>query len=241
VVVNTSDPDGDSLTVDWSVSGGSINDIHANPMNWTTPSAAGDYDITALVDDGNGGTATLTKSVEVLSALPPPVFNTNVPHVSAEGGFVVDGGPVNTNTTLYAGDYTNNKTSKGFISYDITGLSGTTITNANIAFTLKKKWDDPSFYGNLYVNTLYWGATPIYQALFSTSGTVIQGFSSSGSGNFTCNATKLKEELQKAINDGKPRFQVRIHFSGAISDNNNDYDGWEYSQNQVILNVTGHH
>ena len=42
VFVNTSDPDGDPLSVKWNVSGGSINDIHANPMNWTTPVAAGD-------------------------------------------------------------------------------------------------------------------------------------------------------------------------------------------------------
>ena len=75
--------------------------------------------------------------------------------------------------------------------------------------------------------------------MFGDSGTVIQGFSSSGTGNFICSHTKLKEELQKAINDGKTRFQIRIHFTGSLTDGSGDWDGWEYNQSEVTLNVTG--
>ena len=239
VVVNTSDPDGDALAVTWSVSGGSISDVNSNPMNWTTPATGGDYDITVEVADGNGGTATLTETVEVFPALPPPVFNMNVSHVPAEGGYLEDGGVTNCSGCVYAGDTNNNEPCKGFMSYNISGLAGATITDAKLTFTLKKKWDDPSFYGDLYINTIYWGPTPIDQGLFGTSGTAIQGFSSSGSGSFTCIDSKLEEELQKAINDGKPRFQIRIHFAGTSTDSNSDWDGWEYDQSQVVLNVTG--
>ncbi|MCJ7666434.1 MAG: hypothetical protein MUO59_06845 [Actinobacteria bacterium] len=79
VVVNTSDPDGDTLTVNWSVNGGSVNNVHANPMNWTTPAIDGDYEIIVEVDDGNGGVASLTKAVEVLPALPPDIEPMDIP------------------------------------------------------------------------------------------------------------------------------------------------------------------
>ncbi|HAJ96063.1 MAG TPA: hypothetical protein DCP02_07510 [Actinobacteria bacterium] len=241
VIVNASDPDGDAFTVTWSVSGGSINNVHANPMNWTTPSAGGDYDITVEVDDGNGGIATLPESVNVLPALPPPVFNKDVPHVSSEGGYLEGGLAVNASGCLYAGDTDNNVNCHGYISYDITELAGATITNTDLTFTLKKKWGDPSFHDPLFIGIIYWGPNPIYANLLNTFYPVIQEVSSSGSGSFTCTASKLKEELQKAINDGKTRFQITICFSAPYSNNNNDWDGWEYDQDKIVLNVTGHH
>ncbi len=239
VIVNASDPDGDAFTVTWSVSGGSINNVHANPMNWTTPSAGGDYVITVEVDDGNGGIATLPESVNVLPALPPPVFNTNVPHVPAEGGYLEKDVATNISGCLYAGDSDNNKACVGYMSYDITDLAGATVTDAKLIFTLKQDWGDPTFYNYLYIGSLSWGPNPIYQGLFSIPSTGIQGFSSSGSGSFTCTDSKLKEELQKAINDGKTRFQIRVYFTGVQTDNNADWDGWDYDQNGAVLNVTG--
>lgn len=237
--VAATDSDGDTLSYSWSVAGGSLDSNSGNPVKWTMPGTGGDYDITVEVDDGNGGIDTLTESVEVLPALPPPVFNINIPHVSSEGGYLEKSGLTNAGGYVYAGDTTNNKACVGYMSYDITGLAGATVIDAKLTFTLKNDWGDPSFYIYFYIGSLSWGQNPIDQGLSSVGSIGIQGFNSSGSGNFVCTASKLKEELQKAINDGKTRFQIRIYCTGVQTDNNNDWDGWEYDQIGVVLNVTG--
>ncbi len=63
VGVSASDPDGDSLTYNWSVSGGTIDDIHAQNINWTTPSTYGNNTISVTVSDGKGGED--SKSVDI--------------------------------------------------------------------------------------------------------------------------------------------------------------------------------
>ena len=234
VVVNTSDPDGDALSVTWSVNGGSINDLYANPMNWTAPSAAGDYDITVEVDDGNGGTATLAKSVEVFPALPPPVAAMDMPYVNAESGYIVEGQEVINNTGIFAGDsWSTNKLCRGYMSYDITSLSGVTVTDATLTYTIGSIFGTPSF-GVLWLGVTDWGAEPLVVSDFNLAGVAIESFNTS---SFTCSNQKLIDELQKAIDDGKSRFQVRIHFASVISDGDGSWDGWSYSKNQVILNV----
>ncbi len=233
------DPDEDTLSYSWSVTGGSLDSSSGNTVKWTMPDTGGDYGITVEVDDGNGGTDTLTESVEVLPALPPPVFNMNVPHVVAEGGYLEEGGVTHTSGCLYAGDAIDNSRCVGYMSYDITSLAGATVTDAKLTFTLKQDRGDPTFYLYLYIGSLSWGPNPIYQGLSSIPSIGIQGFSSSGSGSFTCTDPKLKEELQKAINDGETRFQIRVYFTGVQTDNDTDWDGWEYDQSGAVLNVTG--
>jgi flagellar basal body-associated protein FliL len=73
VSASASDPDGDTLTYQWSVTGGPVYDEDVNPMEWTTPAAPGFYNITVTVDDGNGGTDSLTESVEVKETNDPPI------------------------------------------------------------------------------------------------------------------------------------------------------------------------
>ncbi len=234
------DPDEDTLSYSWSVTAGSLVSSSGNPVKWIMPDTGGDYDITVEVDDGNGGTAIYTATVEYM---PPPVLiNENVPHVPSEGGYI-EGLSVNTSGCIYAGDSDNNNSCEGYMSYDITEFAGVTITDADLAFTLKKEFGDPSFYDSFDIGTIvYWGPNPISMGLVNASSSSIQEFSSSGSGSFTCTASKLKEALQKAIDDGKTRFQIRIYFSGpSCTDDNNDWDGWEYDQSGVVLNVTGNY
>jgi len=63
--VSASDPDGDTLTYNWTVTGGTIDDSHAQNINWTTPSACGDYKITVTVSDGKGGEASKSEDIYV--------------------------------------------------------------------------------------------------------------------------------------------------------------------------------
>ncbi len=231
------DPDGDSLSYEWSVTGGSINDIHANPIKWTTPDIPGDYDITVEASDGNGGIATKTETVEVTPVLPPPIAAMDLPIVVSEGGYLEQGGITGAGLYLYAGDTAAKKPCRGYASFDITGISGANIESATLTLNLSVKYGDPSFYGDLYINKLDWDAEPITQSDYGTSGIIIEGFSSSGDGNITCSNNILKDELQKAINAGKSRFQIRIHFTGTLSDNDTEIDGWKYNQSAVNLHI----
>ena len=51
----------------------------------------------------------------------------------------------------------------------------------------------------------------------------------SGPGNYT--------KIQNAIDEGRPRFQIRIQF-GAFTDDDDAADGWGYVQANVDLSVT---
>ncbi|GAH14541.1 unnamed protein product, partial [marine sediment metagenome] len=86
----------------------------------------------------------------------------------------------------------------------------------------------------LNINELDWGARPITQNDFKLVGIFVASYDYP---NITCNISKLKDELQKAINENK-RFQIRIHFSGPYTDYDSKNDGWRYLQSNVNLNVT---
>ncbi len=58
---NASDPDGDSLTYLWEVTGGTLDDPSSQNTIWTMPSTPGDYYINLTVSDGRGGEDTDSK------------------------------------------------------------------------------------------------------------------------------------------------------------------------------------
>jgi outer membrane protein OmpA-like peptidoglycan-associated protein len=66
VTADASDPDGDPLTYKWSTPAGSL----ANPADretlWTAPMQEGPVPVTVTVDDGKGGTATDTVTIQVV-------------------------------------------------------------------------------------------------------------------------------------------------------------------------------
>jgi hypothetical protein len=63
--VSASDPDGDSLTYNWTVSGGTIDNPHVQNINWTTPSTCGDHKVTVTVSDGKGGEDSKSEDIYV--------------------------------------------------------------------------------------------------------------------------------------------------------------------------------
>ncbi len=63
--VSASDTDGDSLIYNWTVTGGTIDNPHAQNINWTTPSECGDYKVTVTVSDGKGGEDSKSEDIYV--------------------------------------------------------------------------------------------------------------------------------------------------------------------------------
>ncbi len=70
VTCTASDPDGDELSYDWTATAGNISGTGA-VVNWTAPQAVGKYNITVVVGDGHGGSATKTLLVSVVTGQPP--------------------------------------------------------------------------------------------------------------------------------------------------------------------------
>jgi len=50
----------------------------------------------------------------------------------------------------------------------------------------------------------------------------------------------MVDYLQDAIDSGKDRFQVRIHNTGLMTNNNNAMDAWGYRIDLVNLNVSSY-
>ena len=72
VTCSASDPDGDELGYDWSATAGSVSGT-GSVVSWTAPQGVGTYEVTAMVSDGYGGSATTTLSVNVLTGQPPAI------------------------------------------------------------------------------------------------------------------------------------------------------------------------
>ena len=72
IACDASDPDGDELSYEWLASGGSIAGTGA-VVNWVAPGEAGNYSITVLVTDSQGGEDTGSIAISVLASVPPTV------------------------------------------------------------------------------------------------------------------------------------------------------------------------
>jgi len=221
-----SNPDGDVLSFKWSVNGGTIDDIHAYPAMWNTPAASGEFDITLEVFDANGGSDALTESFIV----EPSIKTVDIPFVNtAESGYIEEGLMVYNNFSIFAGDTLNDNMVRGYISYDITGLADTVIIDVSLSFEASQVIGAPSFM-NLWVGVTEWGPGPLVISDYDLTGVGIESFNTP---SFICSAEKLKTELQKAIDSGKTRFQVRIHFAKNIPDGDGLWDGWTYEKDEV--------
>jgi hypothetical protein len=139
-----------------------------------------------------------------------------------------------------AGDvWAEDQSTMGFISFDISTLSGIVINEA----ILKMDGDisgNPSFFNKFWINSIYWGQMSIEDAnlgLLNGEGTIIESYPSDGSCDIICSVSKLKEEIQKAINESRPRFQLRIHFSGPYTDEDGHNDEWLYPFDNIKLNI----
>ena len=99
VHANASDPDGDSLTYSWTASGGRVDGTGAD-ARWTENNAgAGNYTITAHVDDGHGGSATCSADVRAVTPPPPPAPKPPVMSCSVDRGTVMAGERVSVTAT----------------------------------------------------------------------------------------------------------------------------------------------
>ena len=77
VTCNASDRDGDALGYDWSAGGGTIAGT-GDRIIWTAPQDVGVYDITVVVEDGQGGNKTGTLSLIAATGTLPMIESLTV-------------------------------------------------------------------------------------------------------------------------------------------------------------------
>ena len=70
VTCTASDPDGDGLTYEWMATGGDISGT-GEMVNWTAPQEVGICNVTAVVKDSHGSSATRTLHISVATEQPP--------------------------------------------------------------------------------------------------------------------------------------------------------------------------
>jgi outer membrane protein OmpA-like peptidoglycan-associated protein len=66
VTADASDPDGDTLTYKWSAPAGSLTNPAGRQTPWTAPMQEGPVQLTVQVDDGKGGTADSSVTIQVI-------------------------------------------------------------------------------------------------------------------------------------------------------------------------------
>ncbi len=72
VACEAEDPDRDELSYEWTATAGNITGTDA-AATWTAPDELGLYDITVVVSDGHGGSATRTLRIGVVTGQPPVI------------------------------------------------------------------------------------------------------------------------------------------------------------------------
>ncbi len=235
VSVAASDPDDDMLSYKWSAEGGTIDDDTEESIVWTTPDTPGNYDLTVVVKDGKGGQDSKTATVEVTGLS----MVINLPIVACEGGYVVKDEFVRGCHEIYIGDSAGNHASRGFISFDISSLSGVTIKSATLTLSLDQRLNKPEdAFEKFYINWTSWGPVPLEPDTYYMAGAYIETYPGSTSGNINLeDDEEMINAIQRHINEGKPRFQLVLRFHYPSVDDEGDWDGLRYLQSDINLKV----
>ncbi len=135
-------------------------------------------------------------------------------------------------STVLAGDTSSNEIARGFMSFDISTLSGKTIKTASLSLTGCSAMQDP-FTGSLagiWVGEVQY-PLPLDQSDYNIAGTGIVLL------NALPGPIDVKSYVQSRATEGKARFQIRLHPAGP-TDNDGNADYMSCNANSVTLTIT---
>ena len=207
-------------------------------VNMTAPTTAGEYTGYWKLRNASGVLFTnfyVQVDVQAPITVTVPSAQVTLNAIPGESGTVFEGAaglaPV---SGITAGDTTGNFLSRGYMSFDIGSLSGKTITSATLDLTSCTKAGDP-FTGSLagiWVGELQY-ALPLDQTDYDISGTSIL---TNALTSVPTTPIDVKGFVQSRVNEGKARFQIRLHPKGP-SDADAVADTMSCSPGAVVLKI----
>ena len=238
ITATATDPDGDSLDFDSTVPSGGIGaESNPNPnsyrFTYTAPGAAGVYIIQITVGDGKGGTDTAEKTITVAA----PVHEVTFIVVPNETGYIDNAGNV-FNTTAYAGNDTNNRACRGYISFDISSIANKHIEEVTLNLAPIATWGDHSNLGTLALGTISYGVGPLVGGDYGLGSSSLVAYPAASVGNITNSSGALVSRLQTLVSASNPRIQFRLHWdSELLWAANGAWDGVGWSPSNCKLTV----
>jgi hypothetical protein len=157
--------------------------------------------------------------VEIKVKTPSPTAGPTTVTLNSTMGGTVYNPASNIPVTILAGDTGSNDLARGFMSFDISAMSGATINSAALDLTGCSVVHDP--FGNLsgiWVGEVQFGPT-LDQADYNVSGAGIQLLNA-----IPGSTIDVKSYVQTRASASEPRFQIRLHPSAGNSNNDNQAD-----------------
>ncbi len=219
------DPDGDTLSYTWSVTGGTFSK-REEVILWAAPEADGEFVISVTVKDGKGGTA--KQQLTIIAGSPAITIVLN--SLPDESGSVYSTGDLV--SSWQVGDNTDNNGVRAFFSFDISALALAEIKEAKLTFDTEEIVGDPwRISGFLHVEQVDYGKRPLQGGDFDIKGQELAKFSASPPGQVDV-ALPIARLLRPPF---KHRLQVRLRLT--LPTNHNSQDDY-MSFSGASVNIT---
>ncbi len=195
-------------------------------------------DIYTLVVTATNSVGTVSESIVIEWGCdePDPEPEPGIPveeiGIGAEGslsGYIAQGfGPTTGTDEVFFGDNNTDTVTKGYLSFDISGLSGlgdVTITDVDLVIPINEIGNEPWLAADeIHIKVLDYGNELDVPDDFAIGGTMVKIFNTSDSLadlNFGTNA--LKSELQAKVDIGEENFQLKLSLTNK---SNNGVGDW---------------
>ena len=137
------------------------------------------------------------------------------------------------NGTILAGDTGGDFLARGFMSFDISSISGKVITNALLDLSSCSQMQDPfgGALAGIWVGELQY-PLPLDQSDYNLSGSGVLLLNA-----LPTSSINVKTQVQTRVTEGKSRFQIRLHPTGP-SDADGQADYMSCSASGPVLTIT---
>jgi hypothetical protein len=177
------------------------------------------YDLTATATNSEGSD---TDSITITwgCATPGPAEeDVTIVADSSKSGYIVGNNGAYPGNLVYVGDGGNDAPVKGYLTFDISDISdldNVTINDVSIQISGVTFIGEPWNAGpGMDIKVFYFGNNLDYPDDFVVGGALVKQFATSNSlDDLDFSGSDLKNELQKAVDDGKNLFQLKFGLNG---------------------------